>query len=174
MGYYHIELVPDAKKLCTFVLPFGKYEYQQLPMGLCNSPDIFPEKMSELMCGLEFVWAYIDDLLALTNGTFSDHLEKLELIFKQLRQAGLKVNADKSFFAKYELEYLGYWITREGIQPVTKKIEAIQNIAPPLKPTRTEKVHRYCELISRHVDQTITCISTISYSHFQIHQVAMG
>jgi hypothetical protein len=55
MGYYHIELDPDAKKLCTIILPFGKYEYQQLPMGLCNSPDIFQEKMSKLMCGLEFI-----------------------------------------------------------------------------------------------------------------------
>lgn len=49
MGYYHIELSPDAKKLCTIVLPFGKFEYQRLPMGLCNSPDIFQEKMSNLM-----------------------------------------------------------------------------------------------------------------------------
>ena len=131
MGYYHIELNPDSKKLCTIVLPFGKYEYQRLPMGLCNSPDIFQEKMSDLMCGLDFVRAYIDDLLSITNGTFEDHLEKLELIFKRLVSAGLKVNADKSFFAKHELEYLGYWITRDGIQPVSKKVEAIQNIAPP-------------------------------------------
>ena len=35
MGYYHIELSPDSKKLCTVVLPWGKYEYQRLPMGLC-------------------------------------------------------------------------------------------------------------------------------------------
>ena len=27
MGYYHIELTPMSKKLCTFVLPWGKYEY---------------------------------------------------------------------------------------------------------------------------------------------------
>ena len=33
MGYYHIVLSPMAKKLCTIVLPFGKYEYQKLPMG---------------------------------------------------------------------------------------------------------------------------------------------
>jgi hypothetical protein len=51
-------------------------------MGLCNSPDIFQEKMSELMEGLDFVRAYIDDLLAISNGTFEDHLEKLELVFK--------------------------------------------------------------------------------------------
>jgi hypothetical protein len=41
MGYYHIELSPFSKHLCTIVMPFGKYEYQCLPMGLCNSPDIF-------------------------------------------------------------------------------------------------------------------------------------
>ena len=39
MGYYHIELSPDSRKLCTIVLPWGKYEYLRLPMGLCNSPD---------------------------------------------------------------------------------------------------------------------------------------
>ena len=27
MGYYHIELSPNSKKLCTIVLPWGKYEY---------------------------------------------------------------------------------------------------------------------------------------------------
>ena len=65
MGYYHIRLDPASKQLCTIVLPFGKYEYQAIPMGLCNSPDIFQEKMSELMEGLEFVRTYIDDLLCL-------------------------------------------------------------------------------------------------------------
>ena len=44
MGYYHIELDTRSQKLCTIVLPWGKYQYQKLPMGLCNSPDIFQEK----------------------------------------------------------------------------------------------------------------------------------
>ena len=48
MGYYHLELSPQSKELCTIVLPFGKFEYQRIPMGLCNSPDIFQEKMNEL------------------------------------------------------------------------------------------------------------------------------
>ena len=131
MGYYHIELSPDSKKLCTIVLPWGKYEMQRLPMGLCNSPDIFQERMSTLFEGLEFVRAYIDDLLSMTKGTFDDHLAKLKLVFQRLREAGLKVNAKKSFFARSELEYLGYWITRTGIQPVAKKIQAIKAMAPP-------------------------------------------
>jgi hypothetical protein len=152
MGYYHIELTPDSKKLCTIVLPFGKFEYQRLPMGLCNSPDIFQEKMSELMDSLNFVRAYIDDLLSITNGTHDDHLEKLELIFKRLRQAGLKVNANKSFFAKHELEYLGYWITREGIQPVSKKVEAIQRIA---RPKNKRELRKFIGIVNYYRDMWI-------------------
>ena len=67
MGYYHIELSPDSKRLYAIVLLWGKYEYQKLPMGLCNSPDIFQEKMSTLMGDLEFVRTYIDDLWLLQN-----------------------------------------------------------------------------------------------------------
>ena len=51
----------------TRIVPWGKYEYQKLPMGLSNSPDIFQEKMNEVFSGLEYVRAYIDDLLILTT-----------------------------------------------------------------------------------------------------------
>jgi len=63
VGYCHVRLDPTSKQLCTVVLPFGKHECQAIPMGLCNSPDIFQEKMSELMDGLAFVRTCIDDLL---------------------------------------------------------------------------------------------------------------
>ena len=131
MGYYHIELTPNSKALCTIVLPWGKYEYQRLPMGLCNSPDIFQEKMSSLVADLEYCRAYIDDLLILTAGSWDQHLAHLDTVFQRLQQAGLKINAKKSFFGKAELEYLGYWITRKGIQPLPKKVDAIQHLAPP-------------------------------------------
>ena len=102
-------------------------------MGLCNSPDIFQEKMSNLMQGLEFVRAYKDDLLILSKGTWTDHLQKLDEVLTRIKEAGLKVNAKKSFFGRHELEYLGYWITRKGIQPVPKKVKAILDIKTPTK-----------------------------------------
>jgi hypothetical protein len=52
--------------------------------------------------------------------TFKEHLQKLELVFSGLSEAGLKINANKSHFAMSEIEYLGYWISRNGIQPVKK------------------------------------------------------
>jgi Reverse transcriptase (RNA-dependent DNA polymerase) len=95
-------------------------------MGLCNSPDIFQEKMSTLMQGLEYVRVYIDDLLIITHGSFEEHIDKLIVVLGQLRDAGLKVNAKKSFFACEELEYLGYWITRKCIKPTVYQTYTIQ------------------------------------------------
>jgi hypothetical protein len=60
-----------------------------------------------------------------------DHLTGLEEVFKRLQQAGLKVNAKKSNFGAHKMEYLGYNITRTGIQPIAKKIQAIQAIKTP-------------------------------------------
>ena len=69
MGYYHIELSGKSKELFRIVTKWGKYKYERLPMGLCNSPDIFQEKMSELFIGLDTVRVYIDDLLHVTKGS---------------------------------------------------------------------------------------------------------
>jgi hypothetical protein len=65
MGYYTIRLDPDASKICTIIFPWGKYSYKRLPMGIAGSPDIFQAEMMKLMESLEYVRAYIDDLLCI-------------------------------------------------------------------------------------------------------------
>ena len=152
MGYYHIELSPFSQELCTIVLPWGKYEYQRLPMGLANSPNIFQEKINDLLGDLEYIRAYIDDCLIITKSTWEDHLDKLNEVLLRLKQAGLKVNAMKSFFGQYALEYLGYWITRDGIQPLPKKVAAILNIATP----KTHKeLRRFIGIINYYRDMWV-------------------
>mgnify|MGYP002063961838 CR=1 FL=1 len=154
MGYYHIHLTPEASRLCTIVMPWGKYEYVRLPMGVCNSPDIFQEHMSDLMAGLEFVRVYIDDLLVITKSDFKDHLQKLEKVFLRVQEANLRINAEKSFFAKSEVEYLGFKINRKGIMPLAKKVEAIQAIQPP----RTcKELRRFIGLVDYYRDMWPRC-----------------
>ena len=101
------------------------------PWVLCNSPDIFQEVMSNIFRDLDYIREYIDDLLITSNGSLEDHLAKVETVLKRLRKAGLKVNASKSKFCRHEVEYLGYLITRNGLKPLPKKVEAIHNMAAP-------------------------------------------
>ena len=102
MGYYNIELSAKSKELCTIVTQWGKYEYQRLPMGICNSPDIFQENKSELFVGLDTVHVYINDLLHVTKGSWTEHLTFLEYMFARLQKDGLKVNAGKSCFSAHK------------------------------------------------------------------------
>ena len=72
------------------------------------------------MIGLEFVRAYLDDLLIISK-SIEDHLEHLEAVFTRLNEAGLKINATKSHFCEAEVQSLGYVINRKGIQPSMKR-----------------------------------------------------
>ena len=139
MGYYHIKLDADAQRLCTIIFPWGKYKYKRLPMGIKIAPDIFQNVMTKLTQDMEYVKAYLDDLLILTNKSFNDHLTKLEMVLARLSTAGMRINASKSKFFAEQTEYLGYWITRKGIQPVQSKVEAILKIKAPT--TRKELRH---------------------------------
>ncbi len=149
MGYYTIRLDPDASKICTIIFPWGKYSYKRLPMGIAGSPDIFQGKMSELMETLEYVRAYLDDLICISKLSLEDHLEKLEEVLRQLCNAGLKVNAAKSTFCAPEIEYLGYVFTRDGIKPQSNKVQAILAIKPP---TGVKQLRHFLGMVQYYVD----------------------
>ena len=131
MGYYHIPLDKASQRLCGTVLPWGIYTYKKLPMGIASAPDIFQGIMSKLLGDLEYVQVYIDDILITSNGSFDDHMEKLDEVLRRLANAGFRLNVRKSFFAINEVDYLGYRLTRRGLFPQPKKVEAIQKLTPP-------------------------------------------
>jgi hypothetical protein len=131
MGYYTIRLDPTASKMCTFIFPWGKYSYKRLPMGFGGPADIFQAQIMDLMASLECVRAYMDNLLIITRQTLDKHLQKMETVLTRLRHAGLNVNAAKSSLFAYEIEYLGYILTRERIKPQPKQVQAILTLNPP-------------------------------------------
>ena len=100
MEYYHIKLCPLSRKLYTIVFPWGKYEYQKLPMGLCCSPDTFQENVNKLFNGLEYVRTHIDDLLIMSNKSFEDHINKLDKVINKSKQKSFKLNAENPFGQK--------------------------------------------------------------------------
>ncbi len=94
-------------------------------MGFEGSADIFQAQIMDLMASLKIVRAYMDDLLIITRRTLDEHLQKMETVLTRLCDTGLKVNAAKSSFCAHEIEHLGYILTKEGIKPQSKKMQAI-------------------------------------------------
>jgi hypothetical protein len=131
MGYYHIPLDEESQKLCPFVMPWGKYRYKRLPMGVKVAADVFQEVITELFSDLDYVRVYLNDILIIDNGSLEDHMQKVSICLERLEKAGFKANVQKSLFAVEELKYLGFWLTRTSIQPQPKKVEAIERLTPP-------------------------------------------
>ena len=53
MGYYHIRLSTNVINICKIILPWCKYKYKRITMGVFNSPDIFQGRVNELLQGFE-------------------------------------------------------------------------------------------------------------------------
>jgi hypothetical protein len=96
MGYYTIRLDPDASKICTIIFSLGKYSYKRLPMGIAGSPDIFQGKKLEPMESLEYVRAYLGNILCISKFSLEDHLDKLEEVLRQLLRSRTKSQCNKN------------------------------------------------------------------------------
>jgi hypothetical protein len=97
--------------------------------------------------------SYLDNLLILTNISFKDHLLKLEMVLARFSTAGMRVNISKSKFFAQQIEYLGYWITRQEIQPIRSKVEmtAILNIKAP-KTRNNNKLRQFIGIVNYYRD----------------------
>ena len=149
MGYYHIPLDKHSQGLCGTVMPWGVYKYKVLPMGICNAPDIFQSIMMRLLGDLDYVHVYIDDILITSSESYSDHINKLQQVLARLDKAGFRANVRKCTFASDRVEYLGYDISRNGIHPQPKKVEAILKMQPP---TTKKQLRRFLGMVNYYRD----------------------
>ena len=100
-------------------------------MVIADSPKKIQQKINDFFHGFEFIYAYIYDILILTKGYWTDGLQKLDLTLNEQKEKGLKCNIEESFFGQIKMEYLGFWVTRNSVRPVNRKIEAITKMKPP-------------------------------------------
>ena len=83
MMFYCFELDQASKELRTIITPFGKFQYQQLPMGIKVLPDFAQSMISKILSDLD-IDAYIDDLGIWTKGSFDAHLIIVDKVLERL------------------------------------------------------------------------------------------
>ena len=89
-GYYHIALGKDSRAKTAFVMPFGKYEFLQVPFGLAQAPAFFQHLMNKVLDNCSFAMTYLDDIIIFSNSE-EEHLAHIEEIFRRLEAADLKM-----------------------------------------------------------------------------------
>ena len=140
-GYHQIELLEQHKERTAFTVgPLGFYEYHRMPFGLVNAPATYQRLMEECFEGLhlDICYIYLDDLIIFSK-TFEEHLERLEKIFKRLREINLKLSPKKCEFFKRKVKYVGNIVSEHGIEPDPDKIDKVQNWPTPTNPDEVRR-----------------------------------
>ena len=101
-----------------------------MPFGLKNSPSTWMRFVTTVLGDLGFVFAYFDDILIFSDD-LEQHLEHLEIIFQRLDKYGLTINNVKSKFCKSDVEFLGFQISQQGIQPTEQRTQYFRDLKKP-------------------------------------------
>lgn len=137
-GFWQIPVHPRDRHKTAFNTPFGKFEWNVMPFGLCNAPATFQAMMDEVMH--DFIlegWlvVYMDDVLIYSD-TEEGHLAHLARVFQRLAEKKLYCKPHKCAFMKRSIKFLGFIIEdgKISIDPAAKA--AVERWTEPK--TRTE------------------------------------
>ena len=127
-GFHQIAIRPEDRHKTAFLTPLGLFEYNVLPMGLCNSPATFQRLMNWVFSPMlnKYVIVYLDDIIVYSN-TLDEHKLHLESVFKQLRAKKLYAKASKSSLFMQEIEFLGHYVGINGVRVMEDKVAAVSS-----------------------------------------------
>ncbi|CAM8999660.1 unnamed protein product [Rhodiola kirilowii] len=131
-GFHQIRMAPQDIYKTAFKTHSGHYEYLVMPFGLTNAPCTFQGLMNHIFRDIarKFLLVFFDDILVYSS-SWADHLQHLQSVFCILRQNKLYLKLSKCTFGACLIEYLGHFISAEGVRTDPKKIAAIQNWPVP-------------------------------------------
>lgn len=129
-GYWQIPLTQSSRPLTAFRTAGGLFHFEVLPFGLHGAVATFQRLIDQVLCGLPFAAAYLDDIVVYSD-TWEEHVQHLREVLEHLQRAGLTVNPNKCAIAKHETEYLGYVIGHGVVRPQVKKVQALEKCVVP-------------------------------------------
>uniref|UniRef100_A0A671VB87 Gypsy retrotransposon integrase-like protein 1 n=1 Tax=Sparus aurata TaxID=8175 RepID=A0A671VB87_SPAAU len=131
-GYNQVPVAEADRPKTAFCTPFGLFEWNRMPFGLCNAPSTFQRLMQRVFGDqqCQSLLLYLDDIVVFSS-TFQQHLERLEVVLQRLQHEGLKAKLSKCSFFQQEVRYLGHIISAEGVSTDPSKLEVVANWQPP-------------------------------------------
>ena len=132
-GYHQVEVLKEHKCRTAFTVgPLGFWEFNRLPFGLSNAPATYQRLIEQCLgdLNMKICAIYLDDLIIFSS-TLEEHLERLDIVLRRLKECNLKLNLKKCKFLQTKVKYVGHIVSENGVEADPEKIEKIRNWPTP-------------------------------------------
>ena len=151
-GYHQIRIRPCDEWKTALKTREGLFEWMVMPFGLFDAPSTFMRVMNQifrLYIG-KFVAVYFDDILIYSAST-EEHIQHLRKVLTILRQEQFYAAMKKCVFTTPSVLFLGYVVSKEGIQVDQSKVATIKNWPQPKTITEVRSFHGLASFYRRFI-----------------------
>ena len=114
----------------TFITPYGRFRYRVSPQGYLASMDGYTHKFSLITEDIKNKVTIVDDTLLWSEDTEQNFKDVCKML-STCHTAGLIFNSDKFQFGQETVEFAGLDVTKEGVRPSKKFLDAIKAFPRP-------------------------------------------
>ncbi|GFN84804.1 Zinc finger protein, partial [Plakobranchus ocellatus] len=129
-GYWQIPVRKEDIPKTAFVTMDCHYEFLRMPFEMMNSGATLTRAVKKLLCGMDNVVDYIDDLLIHTE-TWEAHVKTLSGLFKRLQEANFTERPVKCLLGSRTVDFLGHSLGRGAIGLQDENVEKVRNAPRP-------------------------------------------
>lgn len=162
-AFHQLEISEGSRHITTFITKQGLFRYKRLMFGISCAPEIFQKVMEKLLIGCDGCIVYIDDILIFAIDE-NEHDRRLKQVLIRLRDAGVKLNREKSEIKVKSIVFLGHVLNEQGIKPSEDRIHSIRNFR---RPSTVEETRSFLGLIN-YVGRFIPNLSTLAEPLYRI------
>ncbi|KAE8951194.1 hypothetical protein PR001_g33829, partial [Phytophthora rubi] len=149
-----------ARLISAFITPFGLFEWNRMPFGLKNAPQIYQRLINNALYGYLKISAdvsnaseprdvfltgeaeteqkssvlgrrsYIDDILV-TADSWDTLCNKVDRLLEVCDKWNLSISVVKSFWGLRKVDYLGHQVSMDGLEAHPKDLQALADLPFP-------------------------------------------
>ena len=133
-GYHSVPLREADWHLTTFITPFGRFRYTRAPQGFLSSGDGYNRRFSAILAEFERKERCVDDTIHYDEDLETHWWRTIDFLTK-VGEAGIILNPGKFQFSEKVVEFAGFRISSDNIEPLPRYLDAISSFPTPQNST---------------------------------------
>ena len=129
-AYHSVPIREEDRHLTTFTTPWGLFRYRRAPQGFMSSGDGYNRRFDDLTSHITRMERCVDDSL-LHDEDIETHWWRTIDFLELCGRAGIVLNPEKFQFSQTSVDFAGFRISNDTVEPLPKYLDAIRGFPTP-------------------------------------------